>query len=326
MVSVIIPVYNVEQYIRQCIDSAIDQTYKDIEIILVDDGSTDNSGTICDEYAERDRRIKVIHKKNGGLSDARNAGMNIARGKYIYFLDSDDYIKKNALEELVSFSEKEQAEIVSFSVWMFSDDKNLYMPPQRRLIKYPSANGAKHIIQLFKNEKRWFPGAQTSLFRADYLKKEHLSFKKGIHYEDLLFSGIAYIRAERVSNLCSYLYYYRQRSDSIMRKSYTINDLRSYCECIKGFTAEKKKCTDDPVKTEALDRLTVFASDRFINTYAQMKECDRKGAERYIRYVLRALSSVKSVRCETVKIKLTFPGVYSIIRKILLPLKRALFG
>ena len=90
-ISIIIPVYNVEKYLRRCLNSIINQTYKDIEIILVDDGSTDNSGKICDEYKEKDNRIVVIHKENGGLSDARNAGIDIAKGKYIGFIDSDDF-------------------------------------------------------------------------------------------------------------------------------------------------------------------------------------------------------------------------------------------
>ena len=90
LVSIVVPIYNVEKYLKKCIDSIINQTYKNIEIILVDDGSTDNCGKICDEYTKTDNRIVVIHKKNGGLSDARNAGLDIAKGKYIAFVDSDD--------------------------------------------------------------------------------------------------------------------------------------------------------------------------------------------------------------------------------------------
>ena len=100
MVSIIIPIYNVEKYSDECITSVINQTYKNIEIILVDDGSPDNCGKICDNYALKDKRIKVIHEKNGGLSFARNTGLNIATGEYVYFLDSDDYLTDNAIELL----------------------------------------------------------------------------------------------------------------------------------------------------------------------------------------------------------------------------------
>ena len=94
LISIVIPVYNVENYLEKCLNSVINQTYKNLEIIVVNDGSTDKSGDICDKYSEIDKRIKVIHKKNGGLSDARNAGINVAKGKYIGFVDSDDYIDK----------------------------------------------------------------------------------------------------------------------------------------------------------------------------------------------------------------------------------------
>lgn len=111
-VSVIVPVYNVENYIRKCLDSIISQTLKDIEIILVDDGSEDNSGKICDEYAEKDSRIIVIHQKNNGLSNARNTGLNIASGEYIGFVDSDDYIKSEMYSEMYQTAEKTDADMV----------------------------------------------------------------------------------------------------------------------------------------------------------------------------------------------------------------------
>ena len=98
LISVIIPIYNVEQYLDRCIDSVKKQTYTNLEIILVDDGSPDNCGKMCDEYAEDDKRIKVIHKENGGLSDARNAGIEIATGEYITFIDSDDYVSLDYVE------------------------------------------------------------------------------------------------------------------------------------------------------------------------------------------------------------------------------------
>ena len=99
LISVIVPIYNVEKYLTKCIESIINQTYKNLEIILVDDGSPDKSPIICDEYAKKDNRIKVIHKKNGGLSDARNYGMSLATGEYISFIDSDDYIDEEMYEK-----------------------------------------------------------------------------------------------------------------------------------------------------------------------------------------------------------------------------------
>ena len=105
-ISVIVPVYNVENYLRRCVDSIINQTYKNLEIILVDDGSPDNCPVICDEYAQKDSRIKVIHKENGGLSSARNCGMDMATGEYIGFVDGDDWIESDMYKFLIENAEK----------------------------------------------------------------------------------------------------------------------------------------------------------------------------------------------------------------------------
>lgn len=113
LISVIVPIYNVEKYLARCVDSIVNQTYKDFELILVDDGSPDNSGKICDEYAKKDSRIKVVHKKNGGLSDARNAGMAVATGEYISFIDSDDYVSDDFFECLLDVMNKKTAILLS---------------------------------------------------------------------------------------------------------------------------------------------------------------------------------------------------------------------
>ena len=122
LVSIVIPIYNVEKYLNECVDSVIVQTYHDLEIILVDDGSTDNSGKLCDEYKKIDDRIKVIHQKNGGLSAARNTGMDSAIGEYLYFLDSDDYIEPQTVERLVDTIEQEKADIVLFDGYVVYTD------------------------------------------------------------------------------------------------------------------------------------------------------------------------------------------------------------
>ena len=111
LISVIVPIYNVEEYLNECVDSILNQTYKNLEIILVDDGSTDKSGIICDDYAKIDSRIKVIHKKNGGLSDARNVGIDRALGEFIIFIDSDDYIDHSMCEILLAYASKYDVDI-----------------------------------------------------------------------------------------------------------------------------------------------------------------------------------------------------------------------
>lgn len=123
-VSVIIPVYNVEKYLNRCVDSVINQTYKNLEIILVDDGSPDNCSRLCDEYAEKDDRVNVIHKENGWLSSARNAGMDIMTGDYVTFIDSDDYVKENMIERMVELMKEHNADVVQ--VGYCSDENEFY--------------------------------------------------------------------------------------------------------------------------------------------------------------------------------------------------------
>ena len=114
-VSIVVPVYNVEKYLNQCVDSVLAQTYKNIEVILVDDGATDASPAICDEYAEKDNRVKVVHKKNGGLSSARNSGIKVATGDYLMFIDSDDYWNADfVLRELIDKTLASDADITCF--------------------------------------------------------------------------------------------------------------------------------------------------------------------------------------------------------------------
>ena len=133
LISVIIPVYNVEKYLKKCLDSVINQTYKNLEIILVDDGSSDKSGLICDEYTKLDKRIKVVHKKNEGLSSARNTGLDIAKGKYISFIDSDDFVSIYMYEIMYKEIIKNNRDIViARHIYfknkepIFKDNRNIY--------------------------------------------------------------------------------------------------------------------------------------------------------------------------------------------------------
>ena len=125
LISVIVPVYNIEAYLRKCIDSILAQTYTNLEIILVDDGSTDNSGEICNEYAAKDARIRVIHKGNGGLSSARNTGIDIATGKYIGFVDSDDYLAPDMYEKLLGAIVNNHADISVCNVHHVDENEEL---------------------------------------------------------------------------------------------------------------------------------------------------------------------------------------------------------
>ena len=152
LISIIIPVYNVQQYLSRCIDSVLRQTYPHFELILVNDGSPDESPQICDDYAKRDGRIKVIHKTNGGLSSARNAGLDIALGAYITFVDSDDWIHEQYLEKLFSMITSHNADIAVANFIMVYDDKPHISDAQIEIKAFSNIESLHYLVgtQMFK--------------------------------------------------------------------------------------------------------------------------------------------------------------------------------
>ena len=136
LITVVIPIYKVEQYLDKCIQSIINQTYKNLQIILVNDGSPDNCGKICDEYALKDNRIEVIHKINGGLSDARNVGIGRAKGKYIGFVDSDDYIEKDMYENMYNLLEERNADVCICNFYNVIENNNIIKNPNNGIQEY----------------------------------------------------------------------------------------------------------------------------------------------------------------------------------------------
>lgn len=228
LVSIIVPIYNVERYLCACIDSALNQTYKDFELILVDDGSPDNCGRICDSYAEKDDRIRVIHKLNGGLSDARNAGLDIAVGKYVYFLDSDDTIEPHLLETVVPYMEK-GADLVAFTLRGFLDDGTVQLPWKREcgtyILQTPEERVAFFHNTLLQTKIGW--EACLRMFSRERIERYSLRFadNRKIFAEDLYFSLCYCAHAERIVSLDACLYNYRLRSDSIMHSQTPRNNL-----------------------------------------------------------------------------------------------------
>lgn len=182
LISIIVPVYNVEKYLKKCVDSIVNQTYKNLEIILVDDGATDNSGKICDELVELDNRIKVYHKKNGGLSDARNYGVERATGDYIGFVDSDDYIDAEMYEKLYEAIKKENVDVAECNLKIVYPEKTDLFTDQKY---YQICNKQEYLEEYLKIEKI-FGSACVRLTKADIARK--LKFPVGKLYEDTYYA------------------------------------------------------------------------------------------------------------------------------------------
>ena len=214
-VSIIVPVYQVENYIRQCVDSILAQTFTDFELILVDDGSKDQSGKICDEYAGMDERVKVIHKKNGGLSDARNRGMDQAVGNYFMFVDSDDYIAPTMVECLYKNILHEYADIaVCNFLYFFENDREKNFSTN---IKSETLWGTE-IFYNRKNERNY--GIWTVAWNKLYKRARfgNIRFRFGKYHEDEFWANDIYQMNIKVITIPECLYYYRQRDNSIMGK------------------------------------------------------------------------------------------------------------
>jgi len=214
MFSLIIPVYNVEKYLKECLDSVLCQTYGDWEAICINDGSTDGSATILEEYAAKDSRFKVISQANGGLSVARNSGLEAASGDYVLFLDSDDYLEKDALRIIADNLSDE--DLLCFSGRRFFEESGEYekadVLPQETFEtgwEYYS----KHAL-----DKRSFAFVCVVLrcYRRAYLLKNSLQFKPGIYHEDNMFTPLACYYAKKVKVIPDVLYDYRVRESSIM--------------------------------------------------------------------------------------------------------------
>lgn len=216
-ISVIVPVYNVEKYVAKCIESIINQSYRNLEILLLNDGSTDGSGAICDEYAKRDKRIRVIHKENSGLSATRNLGVELSTGEYIAFIDSDDYISNKFLKTLYNMIEEENCDIASVDLKMIreegyknvtSDDIKVFESDSKRRVY-----GKEDILRETLLRKSFKTYVCTKLYKREVFDK--CKFKEGISYEDSLFTYETSKFIEKIAYLREPYYFYIKRNGSI---------------------------------------------------------------------------------------------------------------
>ena len=210
-ISVIIPIYNVEKYLKRCIESVIKQTYSDLEIILVDDGSQDGCAKICDEYQKKDERIIVIHKKNGGLSDARNAGLKVATGEIISYIDSDDYLDLDMYEKMTKAMEEKNADIVVCGTNIDYEDGHTKVKCEK---EEKSFNREEALIEL-NSFKSFDMAVWNKLYKREVVDK--IEFPVGKKSEDYFVMYRYFARAKKVAIINQAKYHYFQRSNSISR-------------------------------------------------------------------------------------------------------------
>lgn len=241
-VSIIIPVYNVEDYLVCCVNSILNQTYKNFELILVDDGSVDKSAEICDEYHKKDTRVKVIHKKNGGLSSARNAGLDVAKGKYIIFVDSDDFVANNFCEKLIKGIEENSAEI---AICNYSEFENSDMKKEcstsENVSKDIILTGKKACKRVYGPEGVKYTVAWAKIYKKECFENIRFPVEK-VHEDEYVTYKILY-SAKNVLVLSETLYFYRIHSNSIMGRGFSLHRydvFPAYDERINFFKENKE--------------------------------------------------------------------------------------
>lgn len=257
LISVIVPVYNVAKYLDACVVSIQRQTYTYLEILLIDDGSTDESGSICDRYALEDKRIRVIHQKNAGLSAARNKGISVCKGEYISFVDSDDFINRSFIESMYKVMAESGCDLVCMEAARFydGDEKKVYsywkqIDNQKR---YYTVYSSEQMLNIAFYQKLSVTDAQLKLYKKRLF--QNVEFPVGRYYEDLATTYLFILYSNRVAVIHHQLYAYRFRKSSIMTS--TFND-----KCLDCIWVGKKLVNDIEVMVPQLRKAAYCAAFR----------------------------------------------------------------
>ncbi len=316
LITVVVPVYNVENYVIRCVESIINQTYKHLEIILVDDGSKDKSGQICDELARKDTRIKVIHKKNGGLSDARNVGIDIARGKYLSFIDGDDDIEPNMIEKLYNTIKDNDAQISMCR--MIKIEKNKSYPTR----EFPSIESKLVMTGLDANKLLLKDvidcSACLKLYRIEVF--DSLRFPYGKTNEDFALMYKLFYKANKVVYISDILYHYYFREQSITTSAFSLKSFDKYYNSLDMLQWVKKNCPK--ILSEARHHLhlqTMFLLKHLIinnleKTYIEQYKKLKSTITKQTFYIL--FDKYKTIKEKfSVLVMGWFPSLYKILRK-----------
>ena len=257
MFSIIVPIYKVEPYLDRCIISLREQTFQEIEIILVDDGSPDNCPYICDRYARDDNRIKVIHKDNGGLSDARNKGLEAAKGKYIIFVDADDYIELNTCERFAPFANKGYDILIGDAIIEGGFSSIQHIDAYEEIM-----SGSEYLKKSFI-QKRAPMAAWLNIYKREFLLNNDLQFKFGILHEDEQFTPRAFLKANTVVCTKIDFYHYIIREDSITTRKDKRKNSRDMIDTCHELEIIYQEINDNTLRIYLLNSLV----DKYLNMF-----------------------------------------------------------
>ncbi len=309
LISVIVPIYNVEKYLTECIESIINQTYKNIEILLINDGSTDNSGRICDEYSKKDERIKVIYKENGGLSEARNYGIDIANGEYIAFVDSDDYISDMFIENLYKAIIENNTEVSQCNFTKVTDT-NEEIEKRGYNDKIKIKSGYEMIKDLYTNH--W---ENIVAWNKLYSKKlfENLRYPVGkIHEDEFTIYKILYV-TKSVAIVEENLYKYRQNVNSIMGTQFKLQRL----DILKAFE-ERIKFFEQKDENELYEMSLVAYLGKLRECYVKTRKYIKRSKDiqkEIVKKYKKECRKIKNIKKIKLSIFYIFPSIYYYLKK-----------
>ncbi|MGN0707576.1 MAG: glycosyltransferase [Faecalibacterium sp.] len=314
MLSIIVPVYNVEDYLEECIDSILHSTYKEFELILIDDGSTDASGRICDQYAEKSENVVVIHQQNEGQAIARNKGIEIAKGDYIGFVDSDDYIEETMYEKMIKTIEDFNADVVVCRHYDDFDGKKVPRLVDSYIKIYTGTEAAKLALEDKKiNSYVWDKVFRRSLFQGIY-------FTPGRYFEDTMLIPQILIKAAKVACIPEPLYYYRFRLNGTMNtlnqkrfldKIYAVEDniqmaMQQFPDMVKILMLRNSEAIRDLADSKCFQDL----SDEYRGIYIQRyRECY---------FQSKSLESDLCLKVKLARLLLYIsPRIYNLLRRVI---------
>ena len=314
-ISVIVPVYRVEKYLPACIDSILNQTFTDFELILVDDGSPDRCPEICDETAKRDARVRVIHQANAGLSAARNAGIEIAHGAWLSFVDSDDYIAPQFYEKLYQTAQRTDADCVMCSVQNVDESGK---PIDSALMRMADEvkTGREVLRKIGRDDVTPYLTAWNKLYRRKLFNT--LRYPAGRQNEDVFVFAELFCQVQRAACVAEPLYFYRKRIDSIMNSAVTLRNLDemwAYVNCFEHLQQDDEESILKETEKRVFAKLTgvyyrVTEEDRYSNKMKQAKKAQWNIAMRLMkqgRLDLRSLARTLLFQA--------LPGVYGLRMK-----------
>lgn len=307
LITIIVPIYKVEEYLDRCIESIINQTYENLEVILVDDGSPDNCPKMCDKWAKKDKRIKVIHKENGGLSDARNRGIENANGKYISFIDSDDWIENNMISTLYKFlvetsSDISTCKLISRKEFIKSENK------VEEKSNYKEFSRNEYLLKYFKiGSQETVYYACNKLFKSKLLSNNQ--FPVGLTSEDVLGTYKAILKADKIVEVDANLYNYFVNSNGITNSKFSIKDfdlIKIWDEVINIATKEDP----DNLKYAILNRQRI---DYTLLMRMAIKVKHNTIEEKYSKQYKKCLNDLKKNKSNLLKSKIPFSRKLTII-------------